>query len=337
MHNSITTIKDMKTIKAKDILDKKFSILASVNGNVINGTNKYEQHTLTLQQIFELCDQYIEPVNILRNMTYHSDEQRMFKSKFPCWIVGGVCEYGNVSDNAITEYSNIITLDIDSKDNEHLDLQSLRSTLFSLPYVFSILESISGKGYYIIIPVEDGRYTKEYYSYLVKLFKQKYDINIDKQCGNIARKRFISYDSNQSKWIKQNDIDIWSLKLVEKHKQQTEQHTFVTSKYKQNNSEDMLHKTIKYLVDNGFSIDYFNGSKYNVWYYVACDFSCFDDGLDLFIRFSNNSSSYRDTYNSIVKKFNEAKKISNIDDLCRKYYGIAKKLYGNKWYERINS
>ena len=335
----------MKTI---DILKQKHTALINIDGYTEHqGLTDYTQSDRTLNEILfgigKLCEKNI---GLLRQQEYHSDEYNRIKNDLPCWFVGGTFPKPEVKngrlvtytdDEYINTYSNILCIDIDNQDID-------RQTIFNLPYVFAVLRSCGGRGYYVLILVEDGKYTKEYYSYLAKVFKMKFNINIDTQCKNIGRKRVISYEDNIWQWIKplEQEITSWKLKdtttvddLFENKSKR-----FIDYKPQKNNNNnnniDFVRKAIWKLLDNGFSIDdYSKQSKnYGAWFHTACEFAHFDDGYEMFVRFSQNSTKYNDDIKTINKKWNNAdKNKSNIDDVCRKWCGMCKKRYGVNWWK----
>ena len=322
-------------MKVVDILKTKHSVLKTVDGYYWHqGVYDYTQVDMTLKQIlFWLGPRFKEPIDRLREMEYHSKEQLEYKANFPSWFVGGTFPTMKTEDKDIESYSNIIAIDIDKKDNPDIDMNKIREELFDLWYVIGVFKSISGEGIYILVLVEDGCYTKEYYKYLAKLWSQKYGLNIDEKCKNIGRKRFISYEDDIDKWIKADDVDIipWKLKWIEKEPEKPKQ----TQLFIQNNNDDRLvRKAIWKLLNNGFSIDNFNTiNQYDVWYHIACDFHHFNDGYDMFVRFSQNSSKYNDNLYTIEKKYNGGKIKSSLDDVSRKWCGMCKRKYGINWWK----
>ena len=325
----------MKTI---DILNKQFTALPTVSGYVKHHgeLTDYTQQKLTLKQIISLGIKYRKQIDCLRKMGYHTKEQTSYKEQFPCWLVGGVFPMNKTEDKDILTYSNILAIDIDKKDNIDMDIDELKKKLFELPYVFYVSKSISGQGIYVLILLEDGRYTKEYYRYFVKLFKNKYNINIDEKCTNIARKRFISYDDEHM--IKDDDTDIqeWKLKAMPEETKAPQNKTTYTTQQNTNNTK-LVRQAIWYLLNNGYSIDNIQTKNaYNVWYHVGCDFRHFEDGEQMFIQFSNNTSQYRDTIKKILSKWDKTRIETSLDDVCRKWCGICKNTYGRDWYRLVN-
>lgn len=328
-------------MKVVDILNKKHTVLSSVDGIYHHqGLIDINQTILDMKSIlFNLGKRYSNKIEELRKMEYHSNEQLIYKSRFPTWFVGGTFPFNKTKDKDIVTYSNILAIDIDKVDNPNIDLNNIRKTIFELPYVFAVLKSISGEGYYALILVEDGKYTKEYYEYLALLWNKKFGINIDEKCTNIGRKRFLSYEEDIKDWIKSDDTDIkeWKLKLI-KEEPKFEQPRIIDYRPMQiNNNEELTRKAIWYLLNDGYSIDNIKTDKaYSVWYHIGCDFRHFDDGEQMFIQFSNNTSKYKDSINKILSKWKQTNIETPIDDVCRKWCGICKNKYGKYWISIIN-
>ena len=319
----------------KDILNQQVTLLSSVNAPCLQSVPfefclietpiKYKNMVLKLRSI---------------NQTDHNQYKKLKCQYVPCFIASGVFN-NTCKDTDIKSYSNIIILDIDESDNTHINLESVRSSIFELPYVVSVFKSLGGKGLFVVVSIKDGRLTPQYYEYLSTLFKQKFNINVDKQCKNLARKRFISYDEEYDKWIKPMDTEIipWSLLPQKKEVeiQSSSLTTFRNTQYKNNNVDlNELHNAIQYLLNDGFNICDINCTeRYHVWWHIGCDFSIFEDGERLFIQFSTNSPHDNDTIEDIRKQYKGCKPKSNIQDIATKYFGICKRRYGNNWKQII--
>lgn len=318
-------------MKVRDILNQKHTMLYTVSGYTNN--NCYKQIDEKLYNLIVTIPNMIkDKIFKLRKLGYDTDDYKREKKYYPNWVVSGTYPFKKINDNSTIEWSNIISIDIDKHDNKDIDLDDIRQKIFDLPYVFAVLKSISGLGLYALVLVEDGHYTKEYYKYIAKLWNQKYGLEIDTKCDNISRKRFIGYDENAIQWIKQDDIDIvpWKLKWIEKEPEKPKQ-TYI---FNENKDDNLVRKAIWKLLNNGYSIDNINTlNQYSVWYHIACDFHHFNDGYDMFVRFSQNSSKYHDSLKKIEKKYNNGKIENTLDDVSKKWYGICKKIYGIKWWK----
>ena len=111
----------------------------------------------------------------------------------------------------------------------------------------------------------------------------------------------------------------------------------IVKEYDSSQSNKLCQKAIWLLLNHGFSIDDFNSSnKYSVWYHVACEFHLFDDGHEMFVTFSQNSKNYNDDSSTIEKKWNSAEQPDNVEDVYRKWCGMAKSNFGKDWIKLIN-
>ena len=99
---------------------------------------------------------------------------------------------------SIQEYTNVIVIDIDMKDNEGVSLDELQKTVHTIPYVFYSAVSVSGKGLLALIlleSVDSPEKFNEYFNALKTYFNGK-GIVIDKSCKDPTRLRYITYDPN---------------------------------------------------------------------------------------------------------------------------------------------
>ena len=301
-------------------------IIDSVNYNSPN----YRQQDLTLGDIVTtLADKWKDKIEYLRSLPYHSDEQHSVKIHYPCWMVSGTFPYQQVHDGDIVTYSNIIALDIDKVDNQDIDIENIKQQIFDLPYVFYVSKSISGEGIYALVLVEDGKKSSEYAEYITALWKQKFNIVVDKQAKGIARKRFISYDENAM--IKPDDTDIkpWKLVPLPPLPQPQPQQQVLFEGYDTEFQVEMTCKAIWLMLDNGYTVD-----DRGAWYHVGCEFANFKDGKDMFQKLSDNYSKTQNE--SPDKKWNECLKAPTgiTNELHRKWQGMAKNTFGPHWWRK---
>ena len=150
--------------------------------------------TITLRQwIFNKNETLISKVDKIR-----TEGNNDLKRTLPC-ITGSGVIIGDRKDQNLKNHNGFIIIDIDHKDNIHLkdDFFELKDKVFNdLKEICYAGHSVGGKGYYLIIRIENPKRHKEYFEYLSNWFKNKEDINIDTSGRNISRLRIFSVDDN---------------------------------------------------------------------------------------------------------------------------------------------
>ena len=128
-----------------------------------------------------------------------AEQNSELKHTLPCITGSGVIT-GSRADSNLKYHNGCIVLDIDYKENLHLKeeyFSQLKKKVFrSISEICYAGHSVGGKGYYLIIMIENPNRHKEYFEYLTKWFKDAEDINIDKTCKNLSRLRYYSIDDN---------------------------------------------------------------------------------------------------------------------------------------------
>lgn len=98
----------------------------------------------------------------------------------------------------LIKHSGLIQIDIDYKQNQNvINFDKLKDQLKKLPFVAYCGLSVSGRGYWLLIPIEktDSYSQKRYYEMMFQRFKS-YGVTIDKAPTNFASLRGYSYDSD---------------------------------------------------------------------------------------------------------------------------------------------
>jgi hypothetical protein len=328
----------METITVKEILSTKVTLL-----NKENGYDKIGENLPLSAAIYHLPNQLKQRLIDVVNMEYHSEEQKQAKRNIPRYYISGKFELDDWKNGGRFPIhdtpaigSNLMTIDIDGKDNEHLNMWEIREKIFNLPYVFSCLKSVSGNGFYCIIPIEYTLHTKEYYNYILDLWKQQFNINIDKNAASLIRARIISYEEDFNRWVKNGEVQIWQLRKIKKEEVIEKQQELFFPKYQTKKDNDLnweliTHKAMELLINDGYHID-----GYNTWYYLGCELKNFPDGEDLFIKASRNGR-YDDSISTISRKFKSCKPSGLTDDVIKKWCGMAKNKYGPKWFVKFLS
>jgi len=132
-------------------------------------------------------------IEILRNEP-DSKKRDEIKRGLPAVIFAGRCT-GIRSDNNLTDYSNLIVIDVDKLSRPQLS--SLKKKMANDNYVVLFFESPSF-GLKIVFKVssEKEHHKSHAFKQLQSYFKDNYNIKIDNSGCNISRLCFVSYDPN---------------------------------------------------------------------------------------------------------------------------------------------
>lgn len=134
-------------------------------------------------------DEYKKDVEKVRKEPDHGSRQKLKQQLLPAFTVGGVCE-----GREVVKPSGFLCLDIDAKDNTGApNFGELKQLVKTLPFVAYCGHSCGGEGYFCIIPIAKPERYKEHYRSLQALFARN-GITVDKQCCDIGRLRYVSYD-----------------------------------------------------------------------------------------------------------------------------------------------
>ena len=96
----------------------------------------------------------------------------------------------------LLQHTGFLCIDIDLQDNQSLsDMKTILRTLRHRPEVALLMQSCSGTGYFALIPLAYPQYHKEQFRALLREYAAL-GIVIDKQCGDVTRIRFASYDAH---------------------------------------------------------------------------------------------------------------------------------------------
>ena len=123
------------------------------------------------------------------------EEKKKLKAEMniPCTTIS--CLTGK-DKSEIISYNNLICIDIDKQDNQR-SVSDIFKDMCKLKYVAYAGKSVSGRGIFCIIPVtNDKDKFKQHFLAIKEEFANK-NIVIDKNCSNINRLRYYSYDDNK--------------------------------------------------------------------------------------------------------------------------------------------
>lgn len=171
------------TDRWKPVVDKLRGMVAEYGAKTAKARDDYKQtKTLlpgaTLSGLFELREVEEQKVNKRTGETYLAKEMVSRRTAH------------------LLQHTGFLCIDIDLQDNQSLaDMRIILRTLRHRPEVALLMQSCSGTGYFALIPLAYPQYHKEQFRALLRDYAAL-GIRIDKQCGDVTRIRFASYDAN---------------------------------------------------------------------------------------------------------------------------------------------
>ena len=258
------------------LLDTQISIFK----NYHTATNP---KVVTIRQ-FLTSTKYKNEVEAIRASTDKAERDRL-KSVLPACTISGLFSERNKQN--IIQHSGLICLDIDLKDNTHIEnYDSLKAELVKINNVAFCIRSVSGKGFAVGIPIAYPDKHELHFEALKKIFETKFNIIIDKACKDVCRLRGYSYDSD----VYLNDDAVAFLLTIEPKK---ETYKSNIKPYQGSNDSDKVEEMVKQIERQGVDIT----GGYAEWFAIGCclanQFN--EDGRDLFQRISQFAPTYKTT------------------------------------------
>lgn len=132
----------------------------------------------------------VEEIRISNNIDY----TKYAKSTLPAVTISGL--FGERKSNGIIQHSGFICIDIDGKDNPHIDnFEILKERLSSSKYIQYAGLSVGGHGLFCLVKISNPQKHKEHFNSLLDYFSEM-KIVIDKACSDVTRLRIYSSDEN---------------------------------------------------------------------------------------------------------------------------------------------
>ena len=158
---------------------------------VYRGVKDRIGHLSTLHDFLTNVD--VSAIAELRSCT-DAERKRKIKMSLPQATISGIFSPTRLADNLV-RHSGLICVDIDRKDNEHIDnfdmlIEDVLSWIEEVAYA---AHSVSGEGYFVIIPLRYPQLHKAQFEQLVRVFADM-GIHIDRACSDVCRLRCQSYD-----------------------------------------------------------------------------------------------------------------------------------------------
>lgn len=166
-----------------NILNKKVSAFLSVK-------DKMPAAERTLQQVLN-NHKIKNRVLAVRNCE-NPEEKKKLKESLSGYTPSGTTPNGRSDDNLI--HNGVISIDIDYKDNMHIDnFDNMTNIMSKSPFVAYCGRSCGGKGFFILIPISNPDKHREHFKALQKDFEE-IGITIDRSGINPSRFRYFSWD-----------------------------------------------------------------------------------------------------------------------------------------------
>lgn len=200
-----------------EIFDTPCSIFADAKDNY--GRYKIGEAPVTEMPIGDFClsDRWKPEVLELRRMVElygvsaakQREDYRALKARLPGATLSARFERRKVRDERtgremevarrtahMVEHTGFVCIDIDFQDNQLIgDMRQVLRALRHRPEVAFLMRSCSGTGWFALVRIAYPKYHKQQFSALMRDYSAM-GINIDKQCGDVTRIRFASYDDN---------------------------------------------------------------------------------------------------------------------------------------------
>ncbi len=145
---------------------------------------------ITLQDFFDgiAIGKWKKQVEAVRALGDNESAQKELKLKQENAIIGGTSNAA--TNNTMREMSGYMAIDIDELGD---DVETVRLEINNDQYTFASFASIRGKGLCVVIRIQPERWDEAWEG--AKLYYlQKFGRVVDKNTGNMARRRFVSYD-----------------------------------------------------------------------------------------------------------------------------------------------
>lgn len=119
-------------------------------------------------------------------------QDKALKKSLPAITPAGTFRYREAE--GLVSHSGLISFDVDFKDNQHIkNYSDLKEQLKKIENIAYCGLSVSGAGYWGLIPISNPDQHKEHYQALIQDFRRM-GVTLDKSGGDTTRLRIYSYD-----------------------------------------------------------------------------------------------------------------------------------------------
>ena len=178
----------------------------------------------------------------------------------------------------INKHSGFLCIDLDAKDNVHIDLLDARSYLSIDKFIHSGHLSVSGKGLSLYVKIAPSKHLQSFLA-IEQYLANEYKLIIDKSTKDVTRLRFVSYDPDL---FINSSSEKWTYYLPKKEVQPSNYTPIYTG-----SDIDFILKQIKQS-GTDLTSDYYDWIKCGLA--IAGEFG--ERGRDMFHTASSNNASY---------------------------------------------
>lgn len=196
-NNGNDVFQHFKTLETGKPLYTPFPV-SNVQGSVLNVSVSYFQYfgatnPVTVSLLTCLCsERHKDKVFEVRSIE-NKEARDKVKKRLPGFTPSGV--FSKRSEAGLIQHSGIICLDIDEQDNPHiLNFGALKREIQQIQNVAYFGKSVSGRGWFALVPIEMPEKHRQTYEVLEMLFWHHWRIKLDSNCKDVCRFRYVSYD-----------------------------------------------------------------------------------------------------------------------------------------------
>lgn len=166
--------------------------LLNIECSMFRNAKATDPQTVNLLQWLK-SDKYVQQQQKIRSLTNEA-ERKEAKIMMPCIAPSGV--FSKRGAAYLQKHTGLISIDIDLKDNQSIsNFADLKKQLCNIPNVAYCGLSVSGKSYWLLIPIAYPEKHDLHFRFIEIFFASK-GLKIDPACKDVARLRFYSYDPN---------------------------------------------------------------------------------------------------------------------------------------------
>ncbi|WP_163629932.1 PriCT-2 domain-containing protein [Paludibacter sp. 221] len=122
-------------------------------------------------------------------------EQKRIKQNLVCVTPSGT--FSERKESLLISHSQLICIDIDSKDNRDIDLEKSKHIIGQhCPSLYYAGLSLGGEGIFLILRISNPEYHKQHFDAIAYYLRRKFGLNVDTLVKSPASLRVVSYDEN---------------------------------------------------------------------------------------------------------------------------------------------